>query len=513
MADVKGLLADPDFQKLDAATQKTVLGRVDSAFSGLSDSDFQSFVQRMQPASAPSLSSRLPKELGHIYTPPLSDSGFNSENGFGPGTFGKGLSEVIQPGHRMAGIHHILTGGGEMALPFAAPAIAAAPLAAAGTAAAGTAGSIAGKYGSEAMGASPEASDLIGDAGGILGGGLAQSPKIQAFSRGAARAVPEALPTSPYAALHGRSGLSGLLGWLAGHAIGHPYEGAALGTAAGIAPTAVRGGISAAADVPWLPKFLTAPPQMEQYNGPAETPGLSNVPAPAPPHSDIIDTNSLPFTKTGGPQGYTPPPLPGPEEMAARLAAQNTGVTAPPVDNTPTVEQIARSLGAKGKLTQSDLIAAQKVQDSLRVSAPPSFKPDIESKVIAPDVPAGPTSPGKFEATLKGHQSAKAQKIQNIHDYLTTAEHNYTPEGLVQMDQASPGKLSPAKEKFLQDAYDWSASQGRPVPKKAYTSLNLQETRPGYEGQGTLQDVLDLMQGKEINPMHMPLKDPFGWGK
>lgn len=51
MADVKGLLADPEFQKLDTATQKATLGRVDPAFSGLSDSDFASFRTRMQPQS------------------------------------------------------------------------------------------------------------------------------------------------------------------------------------------------------------------------------------------------------------------------------------------------------------------------------------------------------------------------------------------------------------------------------------------------------------------------------
>lgn len=51
MADVKGLLADPGFQKLDTATQKAALGRVDPAFSGLSDSDFASFRTRMQPQS------------------------------------------------------------------------------------------------------------------------------------------------------------------------------------------------------------------------------------------------------------------------------------------------------------------------------------------------------------------------------------------------------------------------------------------------------------------------------
>jgi hypothetical protein len=48
-ADIKGLLADSRFQDLDIAGQRAVLGKIDSRFSGLSDSDFQSFKQRMAP--------------------------------------------------------------------------------------------------------------------------------------------------------------------------------------------------------------------------------------------------------------------------------------------------------------------------------------------------------------------------------------------------------------------------------------------------------------------------------
>src|SRR5215469_16401937 len=46
-ADIKGLLADSRFQDLDTAGQKAVLGKTDLRFNGLSDSDLQSFKQRM----------------------------------------------------------------------------------------------------------------------------------------------------------------------------------------------------------------------------------------------------------------------------------------------------------------------------------------------------------------------------------------------------------------------------------------------------------------------------------
>jgi hypothetical protein len=46
-ADIKGLLADQRFQNLDTPWQKAVLGRIDPRFSELSDSDLQSFKQRI----------------------------------------------------------------------------------------------------------------------------------------------------------------------------------------------------------------------------------------------------------------------------------------------------------------------------------------------------------------------------------------------------------------------------------------------------------------------------------
>ena len=53
MADVNGVLADPQFRSLDPATQRQVLGRIDPTFSQISDQDYQQFMQRMNPPAAP----------------------------------------------------------------------------------------------------------------------------------------------------------------------------------------------------------------------------------------------------------------------------------------------------------------------------------------------------------------------------------------------------------------------------------------------------------------------------
>jgi len=119
---------------------------------------------------APSPSDRLPKNLGHIDTPPLQASGFFSGNGFGPGTFGKGMGEVIQPGKHMAGLHDMATGAGEMALPLLPGAIWAKPAQTIAGLITGAGTGAAGKFGSAALGVDEDTSDVIGDATGLAGG-------------------------------------------------------------------------------------------------------------------------------------------------------------------------------------------------------------------------------------------------------------------------------------------------------------------------------------------------------
>lgn len=54
MPNVKGLLADPQFNSLDSATQKAVLAGIDPQFGGISDSDFATFRQSVG-STAPTL--------------------------------------------------------------------------------------------------------------------------------------------------------------------------------------------------------------------------------------------------------------------------------------------------------------------------------------------------------------------------------------------------------------------------------------------------------------------------
>lgn len=51
MPNVKGLLADPEFNKLDPMQQRHVLGQVDPQFSQLSDEDYQTFRQKVMPVT------------------------------------------------------------------------------------------------------------------------------------------------------------------------------------------------------------------------------------------------------------------------------------------------------------------------------------------------------------------------------------------------------------------------------------------------------------------------------
>ena len=94
--------------------------------------------------------------------------------GFGPSLMGEGLRDIVTPGSRMAGVHKALIGAGETVAPMFVPTSIPELASTVGAVGVGGVGSAVGKYGSRALGASPEASDLIGDATGgaaAFGGG------------------------------------------------------------------------------------------------------------------------------------------------------------------------------------------------------------------------------------------------------------------------------------------------------------------------------------------------------
>jgi len=91
---------------------------------------------------------------------------------YGLGPLVEGIEEVTgstRPQNTKRGIHDLITGAGEIALPLAGEAIVAAPLRAAGAAAGGYIGSKIGHGAAKFAGASDDTANLAGDAAGGLG--------------------------------------------------------------------------------------------------------------------------------------------------------------------------------------------------------------------------------------------------------------------------------------------------------------------------------------------------------
>ncbi len=188
----------------------------------------------------------------------LEDAAWN----FGWPNLVSGVSQTLKPGQRLAGLHKTFTGATQIG---AVPALVTAPLAvsAAGLAG-GTLGGAVGKYGSEFLGASPEVSDLVGDAGSVIGGaagGLAgESPRLRGYVSGTAKAPLQALKVAGSVKSGNIHGLGSSLA-----AIGNaPAEGAKGKLWLGDIGRGVR-------------DFFTTP-KIEEISGTPSTPGLSNIP-------------------------------------------------------------------------------------------------------------------------------------------------------------------------------------------------------------------------------------------
>lgn len=161
MANVKALIADPDFQHLSPAGQKQVLTRVDPTFSGLSDEGLKSFLSQMAPKVSDRFATEsLPKTLG----------GFQEAIQSSPNYHGHSDSPLLDSAKTAAGI----TGAVGLGL-GGASAIAGATLKgfltslAIGTATGAGAGKVA-KY-LELPGWAQTAAEMIGGAAGMSSSG------------------------------------------------------------------------------------------------------------------------------------------------------------------------------------------------------------------------------------------------------------------------------------------------------------------------------------------------------
>lgn len=91
MADVKGLLADPEFQKLDPSIQKSTLGKLDPEFSSLTDDQFNQFKEKLSPRKEPRRKDTLTgKEPGAQMSRPSFEDRFIDANVAGASALGVG---------------------------------------------------------------------------------------------------------------------------------------------------------------------------------------------------------------------------------------------------------------------------------------------------------------------------------------------------------------------------------------------------------------------------------------
>lgn len=175
MADVKGLLSDTDFQKLDPATQKSTLGKLDPEFSSLTDDQFNQFKSKATPKSGTQVPSWMTQKLPKRKTvPPVFDS--NRTGGGEPGyvdpfdAYGTALGVMGGGELAVAGGKALASGAIKQFLKSSIPRLVA-----------GAVSGMAAKKGAEFIGASPGVADAAGVAGGVAG--MYGEGKIGAFLR------------------------------------------------------------------------------------------------------------------------------------------------------------------------------------------------------------------------------------------------------------------------------------------------------------------------------------------
>lgn len=116
--------------------------------------------------------------------------------GFGIPRLSQGMDQLFQSGSvegsRKRGLHNFIVGGGQLAAVPLLSTVASGTALVAGLMS-GAVGSVAGKAGAEALGASPETADLVGDAGGALagiGGSMVGPRAARALGAGARKLAP-----------------------------------------------------------------------------------------------------------------------------------------------------------------------------------------------------------------------------------------------------------------------------------------------------------------------------------
>ncbi len=285
----------------------------------------------------------------------------------------QGVEELMTPGKRKEGLHHVITGAGKAAaVPFLAPALAAAPVATMYGLAAGTAGSYAGTGVAKMAGANDDTADLVGDATGLVAGGLAGGPgRVGEATRGA---VTEGIKHAP------------VVGWAdrnqkgIGNAVKAAWEG---------------GKAAWEASKPKSPPTTGNAPQPTTAAASAPTAANSGpVPAPLPVNRQIaagkapiaMPPAQLRDDPSGVIKGWSPTILENTKPIPAPVAAE---------PNKADLDSIVKNLGGKDFASASPSI--QKLaMDAVAAKAKATPESPVARYTPPPETPAA--SPAKSPA-------------------------------------------------------------------------------------------------------------------
>lgn len=383
-----------------------------------------------------------------------------------------GAARMTRPGAdaKFGGAADIMLGAGEIAAPLVAVPLAGASSIGAGAAMLGrmALGAGGGYLGGKLLRAQvpkdqpglQDFAESVGTtAGGLLAGGAAESPKIGAFIKGAAREVPKKLPGA-------------MLAGAAGHAIGRPGTMAIL-EAMYAGPSIIRSGMAEAAGKPWLGPVFSGilgknKPQPVDPST-AGTYGVRNfdvgppIPTPAPAN----------FSLQSGTAGRPPaPPLPA---AAGTYGIKNFDVGAPRPMSTPSNASLqSGTAGRPSGLLATELSLTARQEEALRNIE--AFKARQAAKQNPRPTPtptptakptAKPTAPSENMASRMAAQDAAGQERTGLmNDVVAEAEKR--------------GAWNEAGGKFFENATDlkqnalikFAAEKGKPMQRFSESEYN-----------------------------------------
>jgi hypothetical protein len=195
--DILTVAADPKFQALPQSDQHAILGHFDPSFAALPEEDKPGVIESLQrhaltrpdlvspaPVPRPVVNMRM-SPLGKGYEGPGAHDIPGSFEGHpenigewpvaGPGQVGAGVRDITR-GEIARGGHEVIAGAGNTMMPFTPFVAVAAPATTARAISGGYIGGRGAEAGARLINLSPEQTQLAGDVGNLIAGGVAAEP-------------------------------------------------------------------------------------------------------------------------------------------------------------------------------------------------------------------------------------------------------------------------------------------------------------------------------------------------